>query len=119
MLYNKQSVYHKHTSTDRRIHDGKGITTTGIHTKSLIVTLKKNYAKDLNIDERATKFKDQLKDEYVYRVPLKCFSDIGKIIFSLKINFRIKSHLETNPKVFSSLKRFLHLAQQFQSLMQK
>ena len=39
---------------------------------------KKNNAKDLDIDERITKYKDQLKDEYVYRIPLKYFTDLEK-----------------------------------------
>ena len=42
----------------------------------------KNIAKDLNMDERISKFKDQLKDEYVYRIPLKYFTDVEKINFS-------------------------------------
>ena len=45
-----------------------------------------------------SKFQDQLKNEYVYRVPLKYFSDIGNINFPVKIDFRIKCHLETEIK---------------------
>ena len=33
-----------------------------------IATLKKNYAKDLNIDERITKFKEQLENKQVHRI---------------------------------------------------
>ena len=61
---------------------------------------------DLNINERITKFQNQLKNEFVYRIPLRYFSDIGKINFSLKIDFRIKLHLEADMKrLFESKKR--------------
>ena len=61
---------------------------------------------DLNINKRITKFKTQLKDEFVYRVPLQYFTDIGKIKFCLKIDFRIKCHLETEiKKLFQSKKK--------------
>ena len=61
MLYSKKPVYHNKTTMARRIHNGSGGTTT---------TQKASDAKDLNNDERITKFQDQLKDEYVYRIPL-------------------------------------------------
>ena len=48
---------------------------------------KKNYAKDLNIDDRITKFKEQLKNEHVYRIPLRYFTDLGKINFPTKIDY--------------------------------
>ena len=85
MLHSKQSVYLNKTTIDRRIHNGTGAT-------------KANDAKDLNIDERITKFQDQLKNEYVYRIPLRYFTDLGKINFPVKIDFRIKCHLETKMK---------------------
>ena len=48
---------------------------------------------------------NQLKNEYVYRVPLRYFSDIGKINFPSKIDYRIKLFLETNmEKLFESRK---------------
>ena len=40
---------------DRRNHNRAGLTTTGL-TNAQITTLKANYAKDLNIDDRITKF---------------------------------------------------------------
>ena len=61
MLYSKKPVYHNKTTMARRIHNGSGGTTTA---------QKASDAKDLNNDERITKFQDQLKDEYVYRIPL-------------------------------------------------
>ena len=48
MLYRKQSVQFNKTTIDRRIHIGTGAT-------------KANDSKDLIIDERTTKFQDQLK----------------------------------------------------------
>ena len=41
-------------------------------------------------------FKNQLKNESVYRIPLRYFSDIGKINFPTKIDYRIKMFLEIN-----------------------
>ena len=60
------------------------------------VTAKKNHAKDLNIDERISLFKNQLKKEYIYRIRLRYFSDIGKINFPTKIDYRIKHFSETD-----------------------
>ena len=70
-----------------------------------IATTKKNYAKDLNIDERISKFQEQLKNEHINRIPLRYFMDLGKINFPKKINYRIKLHLETEMKrLFESRK---------------
>ena len=82
LLYSKRPVYFNKTTIDSRTHNGTGAT-------------RANDAKDLNIDERITKFQDQLKKEYVYRVPLRYFTDLGKINFPLKSYFRIKCHLMT------------------------
>ena len=54
MLYSTQAVYFNKTTIDRSIHNSN--TANGIT--------------DLNINERITKFKNQLKKEFVYRVPL-------------------------------------------------
>ena len=82
---------------DRRNHNGAGFTTIGL-TNAQITTLKGNYAKDLNIDGRITKFSKQLQNEHVYRIPLRYFSDIGKINFPTKIDYRIKLFLESDMK---------------------
>ena len=59
-----------------------------------------------NLDNRLDKFKDQLKIEYVYRIRLRYFWGIGKISFPVKINFKIRCHLETDVKrLFESKKR--------------
>ena len=84
LLHSKRSVYFNSTSIDRRIHNGTGFVTAGL-TATQIITAKSNSAKDLNIDDRTSKFQSQSKDEYVYRIPLKYYSDIGKINFSVKM----------------------------------
>ena len=49
--------------------------------------------------------KNQLKNEFIYRIPLRYISDIGKINFSTKIDYRIKLFLETDMgKLFESRK---------------
>ena len=57
----------------------------------------------MKIDQRIAKFQDLIKNERVYRVPLRYFCDIGKINFTAKIDYRIKLFLETNMnKLFKS-----------------
>ena len=47
-----------------------------------------------------------LKREYVYRVLLRYFCDIGKINFPFKFDFRIKCNLEVGmKKLFESKKK--------------
>ena len=62
LLYSKKPVYYNSTSTDRRIHndDTSGFTTRRF-TATQLPTLKKNNAKDLNIDKLIEKFQKQLK----------------------------------------------------------
>ena len=49
-------------------------------------------------EDREAKFRNQLKDKYVYRIPLKYICDIGKINFPTKINMKIRLTLETDMK---------------------
>ena len=84
LLYTKKTICYNRTSLN-----GAGETQNAE---------KRKNATDLNIQERITKFHDMLSDEHVYRVPLKYFTDIGKIDFSVKIDFRFKLHLETEMK---------------------
>ena len=50
-------------------------------------------------------FQNQLKKEFFCRIPLRHFSDIGKINFPTKIDYRIKLFLETDmDKLFESRK---------------
>ena len=70
ILYSNMSVYLYKTSIDSKVHNGSGSTTN---------SYKTNDAKDLNIDDEIDTFQDQLKDEYVYKIPLRYFTDFGKI----------------------------------------
>ena len=79
-LYSKKPVYFASETYETRNHNGASINTTGLNATE-ITTAKKQHAKDLNIDQRIKLFQNQLKNEYVYRVPLTYFSDIGKINF--------------------------------------
>ena len=101
LLYSNKSVYYNSALIFQIIHNGAG-------TRN--VTIKANNAKDLIIDERITKFQDQLKDEYVYRIPLRYFKDIGKINFPIKIDFRITCYLETEMKRQFQSRKFLAAA---------
>ena len=105
MLYSKVPVFLNKTSLNRRVHNASQAGTTG--TAAQIAARKANDAKDLNIDHRIDKFQDQLKNEYVYGIPLRYFTDLGKINFPLKIDFRIKCHLETEMKNCSDQEKFL------------
>ena len=97
-------MYFPSETYDRRNHNGANIDFTGLNATQ-ITAAKKLHAKDLNIDERISLFRNQLKNEYVYRIPLRYFSDIGKINFPTKIDYRIKLFLETNmEKLFESRK---------------
>ena len=99
LLYSKQPVYYTQTSYDRRNFNG----TVPTGTTALISARKKIHATDANIDKRISLFKEQLKNERVYRIPLRYFSDIGKINFPTKIDYRIKLFLETSMnKLFES-----------------
>ena len=61
---------------------------------------------DENLDDRITLFREQLKNKIVYRIPLRYFTNIGKVNFPLKIDFKIKCDLETDmKKLFKSKKR--------------
>ena len=92
------------TSTVHQLIEESGFVTRGL-TATQIITAKTNNAKDLNIHDRISKFQNQLKDEYVYRIPLKCFLETGKINSVVKIDFRIKCHLATEiKKLFESKK---------------
>ena len=96
MLYSKTPLYLKKITMNRKIHNGLSGTTNA---------QKTNDAKHLDIDDRIDKFQDQLKDEYVYRTPLRYFTDLGEIKFLVKIYFRIKCQLATEiKKLFESRK---------------
>ena len=52
-------------------------------------------------------FKNQLKNKYVYRIPLRYFSDIRKINFHTKTDYRIKLFLERNMDRFFESRKVL------------
>ena len=89
LIYSKKPIYYNLTSPNKRVDNSAGGTQPAE---------KKKNATDLNILKIITKFYDILIDEHIYRVPLKYFTDIGKIDFSVKIDFRFKLHLETEMK---------------------
>ena len=85
-LYSKTPVYYTDVNIDRRNHNGDGLATTGL-TAAQITTLKKDFAKDLNIDDRITKFQNIIKKEHVYRITVRYFTDLFKINFPNKIDY--------------------------------
>ena len=90
MLYSKQSVYYNKTTIDRRVHNSN----------------MANDITDLQTNDRITKFQDQLKNEYVYRITLRYATVLGKIKFPLKVDSRIRCHLETvMKKLFDSIQK--------------
>ena len=95
LLYDNTVVYYNKTTMDRRTHNSNTA----------------NDITDLNINERLQKFNNQLKNEYVYRIPLRYFTDLGKINVPLKIDFRIKCHLKTDmKKLFESKEKVTTVA---------
>ena len=83
MLYSKQPVYFTKTMLERRTFNSR---------------MANELIHHLNVNDRITKFQNQVKHEFVFRIPLHYFTDIGKINFPLKIDFRIKCHLEADIK---------------------
>ena len=64
-LYSEKPIYYTDAKTDRRNHNGGGITPPTGSTAAQIATLKTNYAKDLNIDDHIAKSKNTIKNEHV------------------------------------------------------
>ena len=63
---------------------------------------------DGNFRDREAKFRNQLKDKYVYRILLKYICDIGKVNFSTKIDMKIRLTLKTDmKKLFESNKNHM------------
>ena len=75
-------MYYNKTTINRRTHNSSTL----------------NDITDPNINERITKFQNQLKNEFFYRILIRYFTDLGKINFPLKTYFRIKCYLETEMK---------------------
>ena len=101
LLYAKEKVYYASTAYDRGNFNGS----VPSGTTALTTAKKAAHAKDINIDKRIDLFSAQLQDEFMYRIPLRYFSDIRKINFPTKIDYRIKLFLETSMnKLFESRK---------------
>ena len=97
-------MYLAQVNYDRRNYNSKDLTYTGLNAAQQLAK-KKTHATDLNIEDKIELFQEQLKNEHVYRIPLRYFSDIGKINFPTKIDYRIKPFLETKmEKLFESRK---------------
>ena len=83
-LYSKKPGYFASENYERRNHNFSGVSTTGFKCYRNCRG-KKHHAKDLNIDERISLFKDQLKKEFIYRIPLLIFQILEKLIFLQKL----------------------------------
>ena len=104
LLFSKKPVYLAQVNYNRRNYNSKDLTYTGLNGTQQLAK-KKTHATDLNIEDSIELFQEQLKNEHAYRVPLRYFSDIGKINFPTKIDYRIKLFLETKTeKLFESRK---------------
>ena len=62
-------------------------------------TTKRSVAADASFRDREARFRNQLKNKYVYRVPLKYIYDLGNINFPTKIDMKIRLTLETDIKM--------------------
>ena len=85
LLYDKKEVYFAQTTYDRRNYNATNADVRGLSANDALIK-KQAHAKDLNIDKRIALFQNQLKNESVYRVPLRYLCDIGKINFPTKID---------------------------------
>ena len=104
LLFCKKPVYLAQVNYDRRNYNSKDLTYTGLNAAQQLAK-KKMHATDLNIEARIELFQEQLKNENVYRIPLRYFSGIGKINFPTKTDYRTKLFLETKmEKLFESRK---------------
>ena len=83
LLFSKKPVYFAKKEYDRRNYNSQGLALTGLNAADATAKIL-DHTRNLNIDERISLFQNQLKNEYVYRIPLPYFSDIGKINFPTK-----------------------------------
>ena len=90
LLYSNKPVYYNRTTKERRTFNS---------TAPADIT-------GLNTEQRIKDFQYMLKSEDVYSASLCYFCDIGKVNFPLKIDFKIKCHLETDmKKLFNQRKK--------------
>ena len=99
LLYSKEEVVIEY-GLDRRLH---GMVKDKNNRVMHNVTRSEG-----NFRDREAKFRSQLKDKYVYRIPLKYICDIGKINFPTKIDMKIRLILGTDmKKLFESKKNLM------------
>ena len=99
LLYSQKPVVIPH-EFDRRVH-GSLKKADG----TLLLPVDRS---DDNFDDREANFRNQLKNKYVYRVPLKYICDIRKIHFPTKIDMKIRLTLETDMKKLFESDKSLH-----------
>ena len=87
LLYSQKSAVLPN-NLDRRLHCGL----------TAAKSSKPSVAADANFRDREAKFRNQLKNKYVYRVPLKYICNLGKINFPTKIGMKIRLTLEADMK---------------------
>ena len=99
LLYSKEEVMIPY-NLDKRFHEMvKDTNNRAIHNV---------IRSDENFRDREAKFRNQLKDKYVYRIPLKYICDIGKINFPTKIDMKIRLTFKTDmKKLFESDKNHM------------
>ena len=85
LLYSQKPVVFSNNQ-DRRLH----------YDLTATKTTKRSIAADASFRDRQAKFRNLLKNKYVYRVPLKYICDLGKINFPTKIDIKIRLTLETD-----------------------
>ena len=99
LLYSKEEVAIPY-NLDRRIH--------GMVKDANNRVIHNIVRSDGNFGDREAKFRSQLKDKYVYRIPLKYICDIRKINFPTKTGMKIRLTLETDmKKLFESDKKLM------------
>ena len=81
LLYSKKTVIIP-SNEDRRSHNNDN----------------EAFRTDANIEDRESKFADQIDSKYVFRISLKYLCNLGKINFSTKIDLKICCMLQTNMK---------------------
>ena len=82
-MYSKKKVPIYSTNSDRRTHYTTTTATTG-------------QGMDKNLTDRMAKFQDQLKDEYVYRIPLKFLCNLVLVNQCFEFNTKYILTLETD-----------------------
>ena len=83
LLYNKEKVAIYGNNNDRRAYYTTTNATAGNRT-------------DENLTDRIAKFQNQIKNEYVYRIPLKYLSDVGLVNQCFKFNTKYILTLRTD-----------------------